>query len=110
MRRGDVVLVSLPGGYGKPRPAVIVQADVINEADPGSWMVCPMTTTPTGWRYRRLAVDPDAGNGLTQRCEIMVDKVTAATPNKIGGTIGRLDEDTMRRLDGLLMVALGLAS
>jgi hypothetical protein len=27
MRRGDLVVVSLPGDYGKPRPALVVQCD-----------------------------------------------------------------------------------
>ncbi len=27
MRRGDFVTVSVPGDFGKPRPALIVQAD-----------------------------------------------------------------------------------
>jgi len=31
MRRGDVVVVALPGDLGKPRPAVVVQVDVLNE-------------------------------------------------------------------------------
>ena len=29
MRRGEVVLVSLPGDYGKTRPAVVVQNDEV---------------------------------------------------------------------------------
>ena len=31
MRRGDVVLVVVPGDYGKPRPAVVVQTDLVND-------------------------------------------------------------------------------
>ena len=27
MRRGDVVTIALPGDFGKPRPALIVQSD-----------------------------------------------------------------------------------
>ena len=45
MRRGDVVLVVLPGDYGKPRPAITVQSDLLNTEDPASYLVCPLTTT-----------------------------------------------------------------
>ncbi|TMJ14740.1 MAG: type II toxin-antitoxin system PemK/MazF family toxin, partial [Alphaproteobacteria bacterium] len=31
MNRGDLVTVALPGAYGKPRPAVVVQADRFNQ-------------------------------------------------------------------------------
>ncbi|MGA9549823.1 MAG: type II toxin-antitoxin system PemK/MazF family toxin, partial [Rhodomicrobium sp.] len=27
MKRGDIVIVSAPGDYGKPRPAVVIQSD-----------------------------------------------------------------------------------
>ena len=33
LRRGDLVLVALPGDCGKPRPAVVVQGDTLTAAD-----------------------------------------------------------------------------
>ena len=30
MKRGDLVTVALPGDFGKPRPALVVQADLFN--------------------------------------------------------------------------------
>ena len=30
MRCGDIVTVSAPGDYGKPRPAVVIRADILN--------------------------------------------------------------------------------
>ena len=36
MRRGDIVVVAAPGDYGKPRPAVVVQADALTESGIGS--------------------------------------------------------------------------
>ena len=43
MRRGDVVLVSGKGDYGKARPAIVVQADyLIDGLD--SIPVCPLTS------------------------------------------------------------------
>ncbi len=31
MRRGDIVIVAFSGDFGKPRPAVIVQSDYLND-------------------------------------------------------------------------------
>ena len=33
MKRGDIVMVSAPGAYGKPSPAVIVQSDWLDGTD-----------------------------------------------------------------------------
>jgi len=44
MQRGDVVTVAAAGDYGKPRPALIVQADLFNAAHP-SVTVLPLTST-----------------------------------------------------------------
>lgn len=41
MQRGDIVTVSLPRDYGKPRPALVVQSDLLQELD--SVLVCPIT-------------------------------------------------------------------
>ncbi len=109
MRRGDVVLAVLPGDYGKPRPVLVVQGDVLNEAGHASVMVCPLTGYLSGLRRTRLRVDPAQANGLEKPSEVMVDKVTAVRSDKFRDVIGRLDDDTMRRLDGPLLVALGLA-
>ncbi len=38
MQRGDLVTVSLHGDYGKPRPAVIVQSNLLNEYGAQYWI------------------------------------------------------------------------
>jgi mRNA-degrading endonuclease toxin of MazEF toxin-antitoxin module len=44
MRRGDVVTVAVSGGYGKPRPAIVVQSDLLNDTH-ASVVVCLVTST-----------------------------------------------------------------
>jgi mRNA interferase MazF len=39
----------------------------------------------------------------------MVDKLTAVPKTKVGGVIGRLDEDDVLRLNHALLILLGLA-
>ncbi|MGH6904039.1 MAG: type II toxin-antitoxin system PemK/MazF family toxin [Geminicoccaceae bacterium] len=49
------MLTALPGDYGKPRPAVVVQSDWLNQSDCSSIVVCPMTSFE--------AIVPDSGSG-----------------------------------------------
>ena len=107
MTRGDIITVSAPGAYGKPRPAVVVQSDWLDGTD--SVLVCLMTGTLRPAPLFRLTVEPSAENGLTLTPQIMVDKVLALPRSKCGGVIGRLDQDTLVGLNQRLAVVLGLA-
>jgi mRNA interferase MazF len=109
VKRGDVVVVSLPGDFGKPRPAVIVQSDRLNEHTPTSFLLCPFTTELTDQSDVRVAVEPEGGNGLLARSEIMIEKVAPASVRRVGKVIGRLDGTTMRAVDRALVLVLGLA-
>ena len=63
MMRGDVIVVSLPGDYGKPRPALVVQADQFTEHP--SVTVLPITSQRVDAPL--LRIDVDAECGLLQR-------------------------------------------
>lgn len=43
MKRGDLVAVALQGDYGKPRPALVIQADQF--VDLGTVVILPITST-----------------------------------------------------------------
>ena len=51
MQRGDLVTVSLQGDYGKPRPALIVQSDLLTDLE--SVVLCPVTSDQA--RAREIA-------------------------------------------------------
>ncbi|WP_020178668.1 type II toxin-antitoxin system PemK/MazF family toxin [Methylopila sp. M107] len=108
MRRGEIWTVAAGGGYvGKPRPAVIVQAD--DFADLPSLAVCGLTTDPTPAPLLRIEVMPSESNGLHSPCRIMVDKVLTGPKAKVGFRIGALDEGDLIRLNQALIVFLGIA-
>jgi len=107
MKRGEVVTVAVPGDYGKPRPAVIVQADLFNATHP-SVTVLPLTSTIVDAPLFRITVDPGKENGLTRVSQIMVDKVLTLPRQKVGKTIGRLNGDTMIRAGRALAVWVGV--
>jgi len=107
MNRGDLVVVSAPGDYGKPRPALIIQSDLFN-ATHASVVVCLMTTDLTDAPLIRLDVEAAPENGLKQRSQIMIDKVVALRRERMGARIGRLDADTLVRVNRSLALFLGL--
>jgi mRNA interferase MazF len=109
LRRGDLVLVALPGDHGKPRPAVVVQGDTLSAEDCGSVVVCPLTTTLTGTESFRIAVEPSAENDLRQRSEVMLEKLAGVARPRLREVIGRLDRATRRAVERALLLVLGFA-
>jgi mRNA interferase MazF len=107
MRRGDIVVVALSGDYGKPRPAVVIQADQLDDTD--SVLVCQVTTTFRDTPIYRLPVALASGTGLREISYVMADKIVAAKRSKCGPEIGRLPLDLMSALDRMLAVIIGLA-
>ena len=109
MRRGDVVTVALPGDFGKPRPAVVIQPDLF--ANHTTVTVLPVTSTVTAASpLFRLRLVPSADNGLHASSDVMVDRTMSVRPNRIGETIGRLDDADMVRINRALALFLGIAS
>jgi mRNA interferase MazF len=107
IRRGAIVTVALAGDYGKPRPALVVQSDLYQGH--ASVAVCPLTTEiAAAIRETRVAMAPDAINGLRAPSQAMIDKITVAPRGKIGAVIGEADEETMRRVTRALAVFLGV--
>ena len=71
MRRGDLVTIALQGDFGKPRPALVVQADVF--AEHPSVTVLPVTSALVAAPLLRITLQPSADNGLTKPSQVMVD-------------------------------------
>ena len=107
MKRGDVVLVVVPGDYGKPRPAVVVQTDLVNDTH-SSVVVCPVTSHLQDAELLRLTIAPSSDSGLQNTSQIMVDKIVAVRRDKIREGIGSLDEALKIRLNRSLAFWLGL--
>ncbi len=107
MRRGDLVTVALQGEQGKPRPALVVQAD--HFGDLASVTVLPITGTLIDAPLLRVPVEPSERNGLSKRSQIMVDKPQTPSRSRLGPVIGRLDDATLVTVNRALAVFLGLA-
>ncbi len=109
MRRGDIVTVAAPGDFGKARPAVVIQSDVINEAKPGSVIPALVTSTLRDAPLLRLRLEPTEQNGLRQPSQVMVDKLFTARTGKVGPVIGRLPDQESVALNRQLAFVIGIA-
>lgn len=107
MKRGDLVTVALSGDYGKPRPALVIQSDLFDQHP--SVTLLPVTSELRDTPLFRIALHPNADNGLRQASQIMVDKIQTVARERIGATIGRVDDDTQLAVHRALAVFLGLA-
>jgi len=107
VRRGDLVTVAMPGDFGKPRPALIVQADAF--AETGTVTVLLISSTLVDAPLIRLTLHPTPENGLQKPSQVMIDKAMTVRRNKLGQPFGRLDDEAMLSVTRLLAVFLGLA-
>jgi mRNA interferase MazF len=105
MKRGDIVTVALPGDYGKPRPALVIQSDVFESE--ASLTVLPITTYLRDAPLVRIAIGPEAG--LERPSQIQIDKIQTARVGRLGRIIGHADDATLRAVNRALIVFLGLA-
>jgi len=102
-----LVTVALKGDYGKPRPALIIQSDLFNEHP--SITILPVTSVLRETPLFRIPVHPGMDNGLLKPSQIMVDKIQTVPREKIGDTIGRLDDESLLAVNRALIVFLGFA-
>ena len=107
MKRGDIVTVAATGDYGKPRPAVIIQSDWLDETD--SVLVCLVTTTRRAAPLYRLDVASNAMTGLRAESQIMVEKIIAVRREKCGPPIGQLDAAALTSLGRMMALMIGVA-
>ena len=107
MRRGDFVTIAMQGDFGKPRPALVIQADQFDEH--ATVTVLPVTSTLVAAPLLRIKVQPDAENGLQKPSQVMVDKTMTITRDRVGPTFGRIDGDAMVEVERCLAVFLGIA-
>lgn len=107
MRRGDLVTVAMQGDFGKPRPALVIQADLF--AAHSSVTVLPVTSTIVNAPLLRISIQPDPENGLQKPSQIMIDKALTVKRDKIGQTFGSVSADTLVEIERCLAVFLGIA-
>lgn len=108
MSRGDLVTIAMQGDFGKPRPALVIQATAFD--DHPTMTVLPMSSALIDAPLLRVTVQPGAENGLHDASQVMIDKALTVKREKLGRAFGRLDSATMLEVERCLAVFLGIAA
>ena len=107
MPRGDLVTIAMQGDFGKPRPALVIQADQFGEL--ATVTVLPITSSLISAPILRITLQPNADNGLERPSQVMVDKTMSVKREKLGSIFGRIDAAAMVEVERCLAVFLGTA-
>jgi len=108
MTRGDIVVVATRGAYtSKPRPALIVQADLFNETH-ASLTVCPITSDCIDAPLFRVTLPKGSRTGLSAMSQVMVDKIVSVPRRSIGRAIGTCDAAELGAVEDALRSWLAL--
>lgn len=107
MKRGDFVPIAMQGDFGKPRPALVIQADQFDAL--ATLTVLPVTSTQVAAPLFRIDVQPSKENGLHKPSQVMIDKAMTVRSDKVGEAFGRIDADAMLEVERRLAVFLGVA-
>ncbi len=105
--RGDLVTIAMQGDFGKPRPALIMQADAFRQH--ATVTVLPVTGTLVAAPLLRITVQPNVANGLQKPSQVMVDKAMTVKRDKLGPAFGHLDAEGMLEVERCLALYLGIA-
>jgi mRNA interferase MazF len=106
MKRGDVVTAVMPREQGKPRPAVVVQADDLEGST--TLLVCPLTSRLEFRAPHRPELEPGPDNGLRKVSLVMIDKIQATGRDRCDQVVGHLNNAEMALVEAGLAYVLGL--
>jgi len=104
-RRGDLVTVSLPGDFGKPRAALIIQSDAYSLHL--SVTVLSLTSDLYDAPNIRVPVQPNETNGLQLPSQIMIDRAATLRRGKVGKRIGSIEPEILEEVYRKLIRFLG---
>lgn len=99
--------VAMPGDFGKPRPALVVQADQFEHTATAAVLL--VTSEIVDAPLIRISVAPSPANGLHKLSQIQIDKPMTVKRDKLGPAFGKLDGETMLAVSRSLAVFLGIA-
>ena len=107
MHRGDFVTISMQGDFGKPRPALVIQADQFDKH--ATVTVLLVSGTLVDAPLLRVTIQPDEANGLQKPSQVMIDKTMTVKRDKLGKAFGSADDAAMLEVGRCLAVFLGIA-
>lgn len=101
IRHGYLYLADLSPRFGtepgKLRPVVVIQSDLLNEADhPSTWII-PCTTRRVGESVLRTPLARGTA-GNAQECEVMIDQSRAIDNRRFSRELGKIPAAIMSQI------------
>lgn len=93
---------------GKLRPVIVIQTDLLNEADHPSTLICPLTTKILPKiKWLRIHLDKNEA-GLKEKSDILVDQIRAIDNRRFEKNLGVISKEKRLQLMGSLKAMLDL--
>ncbi len=93
---------------GKKRPVVVLQTDLLNEAEHPSTIICPLTTNVQyDAELLRVSIMPGIAN-VQMRCDIMIDQIRAIDNKRLIKNVGRLPGELIEQLKANIRIIFDL--
>lgn len=109
MKRGDVVILNIGGNVGKPRPALIIQADILNEDDNlTTTIVLPLTSELLNMEVIRYKIEPTKTNGLQFPSQVMIDKIMQVEKVRVQKIAGHITKKQIDDIEARMLAILGV--
>lgn len=87
---------------GKVRPVLVIQTDLLNEADhPSTWVIPCTTQTVTGENPLRVHL-PKGIAGNTRDCDLMIDQCRTIDNRRLKQRLGSLPRPLLREVKAKL--------
>ena len=111
IKRGDIWTVSLDPTIGheikKLRPAIIIQNDIGNKYSPMT-IIAPITSQHTEKVFPIEVLITKENAEIEKTSKVLLNQIRAVDKERLIKRIGRLDEDTVEKVNEALKVSLGL--
>lgn len=109
--RNEIWLADLDPQFGtetgKTRPVVIIQSNILNEAEHSSTMICPLTTNLQNATILRVRLNPTE-NGINKDSDILVDQIRTIDNSRFINKIGTLMPIQIQQMNRNLKILTGI--
>jgi mRNA interferase MazF len=106
-QRGDIVISSIGGISGKPRPWVIIQNNLLN-SNLFTTLAAPITSeVKIEQEDFRVILKPNEDNNLKSHSQVMLDRISVMDQKKIMDKIGVLSMKELRNVNQALAFVMG---
>ena len=111
VRKGDIILVDFKKNEGSEqngiRPAIVVQNDMGNRHSPT--VIAAAITSQTGKAKLPTHIEIEArAFGLSRNSVVLLEQIRTIDKSRLRERMGKLDNDTMTKVDNAIAVSFGL--